>query len=244
MNDDKYSPNFDGQMFFILIVLAFCIFTSVRSGASLERKPITNPDEFTENCLVDDVGWVSSPSDIKSALQRLYNETGVQGYVVIQSQSDIPTGMDKDDYIKQYFKDAGYSDCSFVLMYFTTPRQAEEYTGVQFYVGKTAQSVLDISIVEYFTSRFEDYWFSKCQFDDVIIQTLDEMTEATMHPKKHITRNVLGIFLLVIIAILALITSKVIDHKAEKIDREAEKERILNTSLEDLANEEYNKRNC
>lgn len=237
---NKYSPNFEGQTLFIVVVLIFCMYCTVKTGASFEREPITNPDEFTQDCLVDNVGWVSSASDVKSALQRFYNETGVQGYVVIQPESALPTDRDKATYVKNYFKEAGYSDCSFVLMYITSPRQAEEYTGVQLYVGKTAQSVLDISTSEHFVTRFEDYWFTKCSFDDVIIHTLDEMSETLIHPKKHITRNLLGIFLLVVIGIIAVITNKVIDHKAEQIDKETEKERILNTSLEDLADEEYN----
>lgn len=219
----------------LMIVLAFMFGALGNVGgpkSTVNREKIASPVAFTNNCVVDELGWVDNVSKTETRLKNFYNKTGVQPYVVFHKyDASLKTDADKEAYANKYYSENIGNEGTFMFMYFAEANIDD--VGYMCYVnGKQISTVMDAEAVDIFWNYMDSNWTSDKSTDDVIVDTFDSTAKRIM--KKSATIADVGVKVGGIVLVIAIVGGVVIVMKVRRKnerERAAETERILNADI-------------
>ncbi|KFI69276.1 hypothetical protein [Bifidobacterium magnum] len=225
----------------ILLVIFWAAMTPSSSGAgangipasTVNREKIDTGLAFNNDCVQDQLGWISNVSQTERQLQTFYNKTGVQPYVVLKSYDpSLKTDSQKEQYSQQWYEDHIHNEGTFLFMYFAE-QNAESDVGYMTYVaGKQTTSVMDSQAVDIFWAYMDQYWYSNMSTGGVIVKTFDSTADRIME-RTTTTQDVLK-YVAIAVGIIAvgIVIVVLIRQKYKRDKQKAEEtERILNTPL-------------
>ena len=216
---------------------------------SYNREKLNTGNGYINDCIYDELGWFENESRTESRLKDFYNETGVQPYIVLLDY-DTYSGKgtsddDKYNYALDYYENNITNGSTFLYVYFAEQYE-DEYSdpGYMCYInGTQVSSVMDSEAVDIFWAYLDKYWSdSSLSTDDLFVKTFDSTANRIM--TKTTTSNDVKKYVLIAVAAGVVIFGvvKVVKLKHKRAKEEAEEtERILNTPMENLVDEELKK---
>lgn len=229
----------------VLVILVVGFLSNVGQGmasipkSTRNREPIESV-AYTNDCIVDELGWIEEPQKLSKDLKQFYEQTGIQPYIVLQDYDPkLTTDAEKQEYAKTYYETQIDNEGTFLYMYFGEP--SDTTVGYMAYVnGKAVTSVMDEEAVNIFWAYLDRYWTdADLSMTEVFTQTFTKTANTIMDKSTTgwdiVKYVVLGVILLGTgVVVVVLIKQK---HKREK-ERAEETERILNTPLHETDTEE------
>ncbi len=182
----------------------------------------------------DELGWLSSQSTVKNAMDSFYKETGVQPYLIITDNIDGKGAALTDDEVESYLEnvyDSLYDDEGHMILLFIEYEPGEYLRYV--YTGSAANGVIDASAKDYIVNLVDSYYTDSSLSDDEyfakIFTDAGENLMQDYNESTH-TRNIIIIIIVVgVVLIIVLILAKLYsDSKAKEAERTKE---ILDTPI-------------
>lgn len=228
----------------IAIVLLSMVFSNITNSpkSTVNRKKLENPVAYTNNCIVDELGWIENPQKLSKELQGFYKKTGIQPYIVLEDyDSSLTTDAEKEAYANEYYHTQIDNEGTFLYMYFAEPNDSD--VGYMAYVnGKSVTSVMDAEAVNIFWNYLDRYWVDEnLTMTDVFAKTF-EKTADTIMTKSTTGKDIVKYVLILTVVISIGVVIYILRQQKRKLEKERaeETERILNTPLdndtEDLKN--------
>lgn len=238
---------------FLIIIIALGFYMIPRGGgssgsipsSSYNREKLNSGNGYINDCIYDELGWFENESRTESRLKDFYNETGVQPYIMLL---DYIPGVDSDDqkyaYAEQLYEDNIHNESTFLYVYFANENEDEsDDPGYMCYIGGTQVSaVMDSEAVDIFWAYLDSYWYTDLSADDMFVKIFD--STATRIMTKTTTSNDVKKYVLIVVAagVVVFGVVKVVKLKHKRAKEEAEEtERILNTPMENLVDDELKK---
>lgn len=230
----------------LAVMIFFCIFSSIFTSrtntaevSTIERTKIENTSPFRNDCIVDELGWFENISKTERDLREFYDDTGIQPYIVLKDYDDsLSTDGEKEEWAQDYYDKNIDNETTMLYVYFAEENTDTDVGYMCYVLGKQANSVMDSEAIEIFWGQIDKYWYSDLSTDEVFIHAFNDTGNIIMKAQTN-GWDVLKIVCaiagagLIIFGIVKIMKTKR-QHEAEKA---AETERILNTSLDELANE-------
>lgn len=235
-----------GNLFAVIgiIFALFIVFILISSSSSSDmassynREKLDSNIAYSTNCIVDELGWFDSTNKTAKNLKYFYKKTGVQPYIVLHEyDSNLVSNKDKENWAYAYYDNNIDNECTFLYVYFAEKNDND--VGYMYCVnGKQIGSVMDSEAQDIFWGYIDKYWYGNGSTDDVFINAFKETADTIMTKSK--TKADVIIMLLVVFGIIAVcITLFMVLKSKFKRDKEKaeETERILNTPLDELADD-------
>jgi len=191
------------------------------------------------DCVIDELGWLDSESKTESQLKEFWEKTGVQPYVILKDYDpSLTSESEMEKWATDYYDSTFDRDDIFMYVYFAAQDTDNDYGYNAYAQGIQTNAVMDSEAVEIFWDKLDQYWFSDATMDEVVTETFNGtaktiMQSATAKEEASMTRTIV----FGVIAAGALIV--ILVGKKNKRDKEKaeEDQRILNTSIDDLADD-------
>ena len=204
-------------------------------ASSYNREKLTD-SSWTNNCVVDETGWISedgSVAGLERKLREFYDKTGVQPYVyLVGYRPELFTVMNKEDFASEYYENEIGNDYTFAFFYFE--EQNPDDVGYMYYEGGSAAlGVMDSEAVEIFWSICDQEWYSDATTEDCIANIFNRTADRIM--TKTATKYDIVKIVLIIVAIIVLAAVIIIimnKRRKQEKERNEETRKILETPLE------------
>ena len=245
----------------LLIVLVIGLFSNSAGvpKSTVQREKLESVWGFNNDCIVDELGWISNESQVKNAMKYFWSKTGVQPVIYLKEydpslgifemskteEDAFLTGdSDSGGWLDDWFESQEYSEATYAFVYFDGPESGELYEDTyQFYSipGRLVGPVMDSEAEDIFFSYLESYWHmdpsvmsEDKMFSDVWTNTADRIMEKTttqLDVAKYAV--VLGIIVFGGYAILRFIGVR----RENEREQNEETARILNADIHSDASE-------
>lgn len=241
---------------FIILTAIVCVFSGSRHMAyyggtssnsqvsTIQREKLESGNAYMNNCVVDEIGWFDNVSKTESQLKEFWEETGVQPYIILKDyDASLTTDAQKEQWTLDYY-DANFDTENIFLYVYFAEEDVDTDVGYMCYAnGKQTSSVMDSEAVEIFWNNIDKYWYTDLSTDDLFVNAFNDTADTIMRvstTKEDVT--VWGIVLATVImaGIVIIIVIKQKNQRAK--EKAAEDERILNTPLEELRNDDLTKK--
>ena len=214
-------------------------------SSSYNREKLEAGNGYINDCIVDELGWFDNESRAESRLKEFYDETGVQPYIVLLDYiPELRTDDEKQEYAESWYEENIDNEATFLYVYFAEANE-NEYSepGYMCYVnGRQVSSVMDSEAVDIFWSYLDKYWVSDLSTDDMFVKTFTSTADRIM-TKTTTSKDIVKYVLIVAaagIVVFGVVKVVKLNHKRAREEAE-ETERILNTPMENLVDEELKK---
>lgn len=236
-----------------IVILWGMFFSGGRRGSSgsipsnsYNREKLDSGNGYINDCIYDELGWFDNESRTESRLKDFYNETGVQPYIMLLDYiPELQTDAEKDAYAHQLYEDRITNESTFLYVYFANENE-NEYSepGYMYCVnGTQVGSVMDSEAVDIFWAYLDKYWSdSSLSADDMFVKTFNS-TATRIMTKSTTSKDVAKYALIVVAAgvvVFGVVKVVKLNHKRAKEEAE-ETERILNTPMDSLVDDELKK---
>lgn len=221
----------------VLVLSNMSTSSSIRS--TIEREPLTGTS-FMNDCIVDEIGWFDNVPGTERALKEFWQKTGVQPYIVLHKYDErLTSDQMKDAWANAYYDKYIDNEYTFLYIYFAEEDTDNDVGYMAYINGKQVSSVMDSEAVGIFWNYIDNAWYSDMSTDEMFTTVFNKTAKTIMKVSTSFTE------VLIIVAVLAavvIIVGLLIMWWRLKTKRDAEKaketERILNTPIEKLSEEE------
>ncbi len=231
----------------VAVIVSSCAVMMSSNNDEYEGDGITRTKLEASQCkessewIDDELGWISSPSKVKSAMEDFYKETGVQPYLIITDNVDGKgedlTESEVETYLDHVYESL-YSDEGHMILLFVeySPSEYLRYL----YTGTAAESVIDSSAVEYILGLVDRYYTDSSMTDDEYFSTVFETAgKGLMQDYSERTRTTRIVIIIIVIGVILIIVLLLLRRLSESRSREAEHTKeILDTPIGDSAENE------
>ena len=236
----------------IFIGILLGMFSSIGGGSSTDipassynREKLDSGNGYINDCIYDELGWFDNVSRTESRLKDFYEETGVQPYIMLLDYiPGVDSDSQKEEYARQLYEKNIDNESTFLYVYFAEENESEsDDPGYMCYVnGIQVSSVMDAEALDIFWAYLDKYWYTDMSTDDMFVKIFDS-TADTIMTKSTTSKDVAKYALIVAAAgVVVFGVVKVVKLKHKRAKEEAEEtERILNTPMESLVDEELKK---
>ncbi len=238
----------------LIVVISSCAVMNMGDDSSsvpYEGSDITRTKLADNQCsessewIDDELGWISSQSTVKSAMDSFYKETGVQPYLIITDNIDGKGADLTDDEIESYLTDVYdslYNDEGHMILLFVEyePGQYVSYV----YTGSAANGVIDASAKDYIITLVDSYYTDSSLTDDeYFARIFEDAGKNLMQDYNESTRTRNIIIIIVVVGVILIIVLILARRASDARAREAEKTKeILDTPIGDSPENEELKR--
>lgn len=121
----------------------------------------------TDQCIDDELAWLSDLKDVEKSMDYFYDQTGVQPYLIICDNLDGKGGEITDEEAEGILKnryDALYEDEGHMIFTFMEYAESEYITFL--YTGASADAVIDADAREIFLSNADQFYTDSSLSDD------------------------------------------------------------------------------
>ena len=228
------------------------MFSSIGGGSSTDipassynREKLDSGNGYINDCIYDELGWFDNVSRTESRLKDFYEETGVQPYIMLLDYiPGVDSDSQKEEYARQLYEKNIDNESTFLYVYFAKENESEsDDPGYMCYVnGIQVSSVMDAEALDIFWAYLDKYWYTDMSTDDMFVKIFNS-TADTIMTKSTTSKDVAKYVLIVVAAgVVVFGVVKVVKLKHKRAKEEAEEtERILNTPMESLVDEELKK---
>ena len=230
----------------VILILVSGMFSSPDSGynvqeveipaSSYNREKLENTG-WSNDCVVDEIGWISedgSISGLERKLRNFYDLTGVQPYVyLVGYRSDLISDSDKEQFASDYYENEIGNDYTFAFFYFCE-RNPDDVGYMYYEGGSRALGVMDAEAVDIFWAMCDSEWYNFDQStEDALANTFNRTAERIM-TKTRTSADNMKIVLIIILVIVVAAVIIIIMNKRRKQEKERNEEtrKILETPLE------------
>ncbi len=236
----------------IFIGILLGMFSSFGGGSSTDipassynREKLDSGNGYINDCIYDELGWFDNVSRTESRLKDFYEETGVQPYIMLLDYiPGVDSDSQKEEYARQLYEENIDNESTFLYVYFAKENESEsDDPGYMCYVnGIQVSSVMDAEALDIFWAYLDKYWYTDMSTDDMFVKIFNS-TADTIMTKSTTSKDVAKYVLIVVAAgVVVFGVVKVVKLKHKRAKEEAEEtERILNTPMESLVDEELKK---
>lgn len=236
----------------IFIGILLGMFSSFGGGSSTDipassynREKLDSGNGYINDCIYDELGWFDNVSRTESRLKDFYEETGVQPYIMLLDYiPGVDSDSQKEEYARQLYEENIDNESTFLYVYFAEENESEsDDPGYMCYVnGIQVSSVMDAEALDIFWAYLDKYWYTDMSTDDMFVKIFNS-TADTIMTKSTTSKDVAKYALIVVAAgVVVFGVVKVVKLKHKRAKEEAEEtERILNTPMESLVDEELKK---
>lgn len=222
---------------FVALFMMIGVFASIGGEMSsnvpkstVNREPISG-GSFTQNCVVDEIGWVredgSSETKLGGKLEYFWRETGIQPYVVLLEKSYEYSSAD----VRWDFADALYDQITggredaILVVYFDDEPDGQW----EMVKGKLASSVMDDEACEIFWGMNDRYWYDLNYTVPQAIENMFDKTADSIMRKATTGLDVMKTAMLVVAVIMVIVGIVTImkTRRKHEAERAAETEAIL-----------------
>lgn len=240
---------------FFIVVLIFAAVVSDSQNTSqngtsqdsvqstIVREKIDSKNAYINDCIVDELGWFDNITATEKKLKGFWQETGVQPYVILKAyDSSLTTDQQKEDWTTDYYDQHFDTENIFLYIYFAEENQDEDVGYMCYANGYETSSVMDSEAVEIFWNYIDRYWYSDMSTDDLFVTVFDKTADTIMHTAKTKYDAIRSVSLVLAVAIGGIVLVIVITKRNKRKKEEAqERQRILETPLEELVREKEQK---
>ncbi|MCR5784434.1 MAG: hypothetical protein K6G40_02165 [Eubacterium sp.] len=236
-------------IFVIILVMSIAgSFISTGSSAdsdsttksTIQREKIDSGNAYINDCVIDELGWFENVSKTESRLKEFWEDTGVQPYIIFKSyDSLLDSDSAKEAWAIEYYDENFTNENIFLFVYFAEEDTDNEVGYMAYANGLQTSSVMDSEAVEIFWNYLDRYWVTDMSTDDVMVNTFVKTGDTIM--KVSATSEDVAMWAFIAIAIIAAgVIIVVLVNKKLKRDKEKaeEDQRILNTPIDDLADDD------
>ena len=236
----------------IFIGILLGMFSSLGGGSgtdipasSYNRDKLDSGNGYINDCIYDELGWFDNVSRTESRLKDFYEETGVQPYIMLLDYiPGVDSDSQKEEYARLLYDENIDNESTFLYVYFAEENESEsDDPGYMCYVnGIQVSSVMDAEALDIFWAYLDKYWYTDMSTDDMFVKIFNS-TADTIMTKSTTSKDVAKYALIVVAAgVVVFGVVKVVKLKHKRAKEEAEEtERILNTPMESLVDEELKK---
>ena len=235
-------------VFFLLVFFSMVTDHSEDAASytsTIEREKLTGVASYDSDCVIDEIGWISSTDTVGSELSGFYDTTGMQPYIYLKAYDEtLTTDDEKLAWAEDYFADSIGLENGFLYVYFAEEDSDTDMGYMCYVTGTSASGIFDSEAENIFWSYVDQYWYSDLSMDDMLVTVFTKTADTIMQTGTTSSGST-GIYVVfaVIVALIAAIILGVVIYQIikEQNRRAAEKaketETILNTPLEHMNDE-------
>lgn len=190
------------------------------------------------NWYTDNIGWISSKSQLLTGLENFYNKTGIQPYILLIPYStefwngNSINATKADAYLEQFYKTNFKDEGHFIFAYFQCLNDSKtEMDGEFRYLsGYSADTIMDNEAINILWGYFEkNYYNTSLNIEEMISNTFSETAKSIMSKPTNGWDFAKNLMIIVLVIVIIIILYKTIKNKYK---REKEKEKFTEKILE------------
>ena len=231
----------------VLIALCWLIACMPRGAdiapaSTIPRERIETKNAYINDCIVDEIGWISNSTGLSKELQYFYEETGCQPFIYLKAYDPAMTDQTaQEEWIQNYY-DTTFAQNQNVLLYVYFCDETNDGEGNSaLWMGTESSVVMDSEAVEIFWAYLDYDWDNwdindnDGMYADVFTKTADKIMHVTTTDND--VKKQVAIAITVIAVLAGGIITMVIMFK-RKHQKAQETIDILNAPLESTADQE------
>lgn len=238
------------------------VVSSLFSKNTVQRQPLETSQAYIDDCIIDELGWFEDEKATEAQLRDFWKETGVQPYILMKSYDPALTSTtDKEQWAVDYYDTNFDADNIFLYVYFAEEDADNEVGYMAYAVGTQAATIMDTQAVDVFWDNMDRYWYQDGSLDDVMVKTFDntadtimketssalisgEDAKAALSKTGKVLKTVLIVLLIIgAVIVIGVIVIIIVSLRANRErEKAAEQQKILETPLEDMIEDELEKK--
>lgn len=208
--------------------------------STITRNKIDTDNAYINDCIIDELGWFDNITKTESRLKEFWEETGVQPYIILKDYDPaMTTDAQKEQWAFDYY-DANFTTENIFLYVYFAEEDTDNDVGYMYYVnGKQTSTVMDPEAIEIFWNNIDEYWYTDLSTDDLFVSAFTETASTIMHmptTSKDILKWALIVAAVIVVGVILIVVINKRHKRAKEVS--AEKQRILNTPVSELTNDE------
>lgn len=233
----------------IFLIILTCIMLPIFTTSSPKQKIKNTTERVALSGVVsksdwyeDDIGWITSKSKLITGLERFYNETGIQPYILLVPYSaeywngNSINATKADEYLEKVYANKFKDEGHFIFAYFECANDSKSEMDGEFrYLsGYSVDTIMDNEAISIFWGYFEqNYYNTSLTIEEMFSNTFSQTAKTIMSKPTNgwdFAKTLIIVFV-VIIGIIFLYKMIKNKHKREK-EKEEFTEKILEKPLE------------
>lgn len=219
-------------------------FAGSGQASTIVREKLDSGNAYINDCIIDELDWFDNESKAETQLREFWEETGVQPYIILRDYDPSLTTDDaKEEWTMDYY-DANFEREDIFLYVYFAEQDTENDVGYMTYAGGTqTTSVMDSEAVDIFWGYIDRYWYDDISTDDLFANAFNKTANSIM--KVSTTSNDVMKWVVIVvggIVVVAIINSIVKKNNQRKKEKAAEDQKILETPLEQIVDDELTKK--
>lgn len=242
-----------GVAFVIMLLVVLCVsygvgnaryygssYSSSSQVSTIERQKLESGNAYINNCVIDEIGWFENESKTESQLKEFWEETGIQPYIILKDyDASLTTDSQKEQWATDYY-DANFDTENIFLYVYFAEEDVDNDVGYMCYAnGYQTSSVMDSEAIEIFWNNIDKYWYTDMSTDDLFVEAFNDTADTIMHVSTTGKDVAKWVIIAVVVIAVGVVIVTVINKKNQRAkEAAAEDERILNTPMEELTEDE------
>ncbi len=238
-----------------IIVFIFVLFQSIAAGTGrsnsygnsysseqtsrIVREKLKTNNAYINNCIIDELEWFDNAAKAGGELKGFWDETGVQPYIILREYDPkLTSDKEKEEWAADYYDEHFDTENIFLFVYFAEEDTDNDVGYMAYANGYETSSIMDSEAIEIFWNNIDKYWYTDMSTDEVFQLVFKDTSATIMHTPttgKDILKWVL--IVLTVALVCALIVYLVKEKNRRAKEKAAEDERILNTPIHDIADD-------
>ncbi len=238
----------------LIVVVVLGVFVSQNRGtgnnvsssqaSTIVRNKLDTETGYINDCIIDEIGWFDNISKTETRLKEFWEETGVQPYIILKSyDASLTTDEEKEQWTLDYYDENFSAENIFLYVYFAEEDTDNDVGYMCYANGRQTASVMDSEAVDIFWGNIDKYWYTDLSTDDLFVNAFTETAETIMHMPttgKDVMKT--GLLVVAVVAVGVIVIVLVNKHNKRKKEEAEERQRILDTPIHDMAEDDLTKK--
>ena len=214
-------------------------YSTETQSSTIVREKLKTGNAYINDCIIDELGWFDNAAKTGGRLKDFWEETGVQPYIILKEYDpDLTSNAEKEQWAVDYYDAHFDTENIFLFVYFAEEDTDNEVGYMAYANGYQTSSIMDSEAVEIFWNNIDKYWYTDLSTDEVFLFAFNDTAATIMHVPttgKDIFKWVLIVIAIALVGIFIVYLVKEKNRRAK--EKAAEDERILNTPVHDIADD-------
>lgn len=211
--------------------------SSSSQSSTIVREKLDTNNAYINDCIIDQLGWFDNVSKTESQLKKFWEETGIQPYILLKDyDASLTTDSEKEQWAIDYYDENFDTENIFLFVYFAEEDTDNDVGYMAYANGYQTSSIMDSEAVEIFWNNIDKYWYTDMSTDKVFVNAFNDTANTIMHVSTTNKDILKWVLIVIAIILLGIIIIKLVKQKNQRAREKAEEDqRILNTPINDVA---------